>query len=427
MWWLVSTFGVLMLTAGGAATWFYTAVTPKTQPNPQATSNPHTDMMNKAVQGIGQAISGTKPMNVLLIANNARNAKGPLSLGSAAGQADILLLAHIDPAAHSVTLISIPRDTLIAMPGWKVPIPKIKTAFTVGLEESPQKGPELAMQYVSQMTGLPVTDYIVTDFQGFVDAINAIGGVQVDVKQKLYTSANSYHPAVNLNPGVQTLSGEQALAYIRVRQNEAGNSYRTNDFQRQQAEVQLLVNLKQKLLNSSTNPVKLLKLVHVWSQDVATNLSTSQLVGIGMESAGAKLNTVQLGSVRDSMNLAGANLSGVNEENYLTGAYYDILNQDKITQLLKPYGSHGANLGLPPLPTPGSVPVVVYGSQSAAVELQKAGFPTTYAGQAAVNRDSVYYPPMDMPWGWSVARVLGTSNAWVAPGSNTSAVVVYAR
>ncbi|MDQ0188979.1 LCP family protein [Alicyclobacillus cycloheptanicus] len=377
--------------------------------------------VTKAVQKLGQTVSGVSgPTNILLIANNARNATNPLSLGTAAGQADILIIAHIDPQKHTVSLISVPRDTLIAMPTWKVPIPKIKTTFTVGLEESPEQGPELAMQYVSKMTGLPIQDYIVTDFQGFADAIDAVGGIQIDVKQRIYDPA---HSGANLNPGLQTLNGQEALAFVRVRQNAAGNDYRTNDFERQQAEMQMLEALKTQVLSSAKSPTKLMHLVTVWKKDVATNLTTTQLVGIGMETAGASIREVQIGDDADSMDLASTPAPGINAENYLTGAYYDVLDPAEITKTLAPFGSTGANLGLPPLPDPKDVPVELYGPESLAATLRHAGFPVTYMGPSN-GQNTVYYPAGKMTWGWAVARAVGNSNEWVAPSSSSDCVVV---
>ncbi|MDQ0188975.1 LCP family protein [Alicyclobacillus cycloheptanicus] len=374
---------------------------------------------------VGGGIIGNKPVNILLIANNARDASNPLSLGTGGGQADILIVAHVDPATHVVSLISIPRDTLIAMPDYDVPIPKIKTTFTVGLNESPQMGPKLAMQYVSKMIGMPIDDYIVTDFQGFANAIDAVGGITVDVKERIYDPG---HSGANLNPGVQTLNGQQALAYIRVRQNDAGNDYRTNDFQRQQAEMQVLDILKQKLLASSTNPSKVSHLIQVWKKDVVTNMTNQQLLGVAMATSGSTMKTVYLGSVKDSMDLASAPAPGINKENYLTGAYYDVLDANEITKVLKPLGSTGADLGLAPIPAPSQIPVTVYGSQVVADELQKAGYPVTYAGSSASGAQiQIYYPPGDMPWGWAIARTLGTANEWVAPAqSQMNGAVVYA-
>jgi len=86
---------------------------------------------------------GSAPLNLLLIANNARGvaADQPLGLGNAAGQADTIILAHIDPASHTIYAIPIPRDALIAQPGWNDLVPKIKTLFFMGDQESPPKGP----------------------------------------------------------------------------------------------------------------------------------------------------------------------------------------------------------------------------------------------------------------------------------------------
>ncbi len=418
--WTLIPLGSLVVLAGAGAGLLYYGLKPTAaNSQPSALHN----AVKSAVQNIGQQVSGvTKPTNILLIANNARGASNPLSLGTAAGQADILILVHIDPQKHVVSLISIPRDTLVAMPGWNVPIPKIKTTFTLGLQESPQKGPEMAMKYVSRMTGLPIHDYIATDFQGFIDAINAVGGVKVDIKQRIY---DPLHSGANLYPGVQTLNGSQALAYVRVRQNQAGNGYRVNDFQRQQAEMQVLHILKQQVLGAASHPAEVMKLIGTWEKDVATNLSTSQLLGIAMTTNGSKMTNVQLGSVSDSMDLASAPAPGLNAENYLTGAYYDVLDANHIAQVLAPFGSTGATLGLPPFPSPQSVPIGLYGSASTAAQLRKDGFPVTILGPSQ-GGSSVIYPQGKMPWGWVVARAIGNSNEWVAPASSaTSSVIVY--
>ena len=374
------------------------------------------------LHGVGVGLAGAHPVNVLLIANNARDATNPLSLGSSGGQADILMVAHVDPNQRTVTLISIPRDTLIALPDWNIPIPKIKSVFTLGLQESPEQGPQLTMQMVERMTGLPIQHYIVTDFQGFIDAINAIGGIEVNVPARLYDPEYS---GVDLQPGRQMLNGEQALAYIRVRQNQAGNGYRVNDFQRQQAEMEMLETLKAKLLDSAANPTQLLRLVNIWKNDVVTDMQPKDLVGLGMEVAGAKVEKVTLGSLNDSMDLADAPAPGLNKENYLTGAYYDVLDPQEITVALAPFGSMGANLGLPPMPDPHFVHVTVHGSASVAQTLRDKGFQVSYGGPDHVGRMFVYYPSGHMPWGWVVARALGDSNAWVAPSSSVRGVVVY--
>ncbi len=362
---------------------------------------------------LGSLVFGGGVRNILLIGNNARNATGPLSLGTAGGQADVLMIVHIDPARRQVVLISIPRNVLVAFPRWRDPIPKIKGAFFLGAQEHPSQGPQLAMTAVSRLTGIPLHHYVVADFRGFEDAINAVGGVRVDVPGRIYDPLHSH---ANFYAGWQTMNGKQALEWIRVRQNEAGNGYRVNDFQRMQAQAQLLQALKAKLLNPAVDVHHLLPLLDTWKRDVASNLSPLQLTRLAVQGRGYRVVHLTLGSIRDSMLLASAPLPGANATNFITGSYYDVLNPTHIHAELAPYGSTGSSTGVPPLPSPGQVPVQVDGSASYAHLLRSAGFPVRWRPGAA-SALTVLYPPGHMPWGWAVARAIGAGNEVVAPGS----------
>jgi LCP family protein required for cell wall assembly len=367
-------------------------------------------------------IAQNVPYNILLIGNNARQAQGPLSLGTSGGEADILMVVHIDPQKHTVTLISIPRDLLIALPQWRDTIPKIKESFFLGLTVSPQRGPELAMQVVSHFTGMPIHAYVATDFQGFQDAVDAVGCVNIYIPARLY---DPLHSKADFTKGWHCLSGPWALAYIRIRQNAAGNSFRTNDFQRMGAEQQVLLALKDKLLKNKVEAaLHLPALISAWSKDVATNLTPQQLLSLGMTVSHARLQKVTLGGIADSMQLGPMPLPGINAENAIDGAYYDVLDVANVTKALKPYGSKGAWTGLPPFPSPKNVPVVVYGSQYIMAELQKAGFPATYGGPYAGTGITIDFPSGQVTSGMIVARTLGTANELVQPG-NVTQVTVY--
>ncbi len=367
--------------------------------------------------GHAAAVTTNVPYNILLIGNNARQATGPLSLG----QADILMLAHIDPQKHRVTLISIPRDLLIALPQWRDTVPKIKESLFLGLGEGPAQGPELAMQVVSHFTGMPVTAYIATDFQGFIDAVDAVGCVNIDIPARIY---DPLHSKADFQPGLHCLSGPWVLAFIRVRQNTA-DSYRTTDFQRMDAEAQVLSALKQKLLHSPVQAaLHLPALVAAWRKDVATNLSNSQLLSLGLTLAHSHVQHITLGGIGDSMQLAAMPLPGINQENEIAGAYYDVLNPADVTKVLKPYGSKGTWTGLPPFPPPRTVPVAVEGSLAYVAQLQRAGFPATQISTASPSsRLTVVFPNGQPVDGIVVARALAAGNEFVTPGSVTEVTV----
>ena len=369
------------------------------------------------------ALSTKVPYNILLIGNNARKASGPLSLGTSGGQADILMLVHIDPQTHKVSIISIPRDLLIALPQWRDPVPKIKETLFLGLQEGPQQGPELAMQVVSHFTGMPVKAYIATDFQGFIDAVDAVGCVNIDIPARIY---DPLHSKADFQPGVHCLSGPWVLAYIRVRQNTA-NSYRTTDFQRMDAEAQVLFALKDKLLHNPVDAaLHLPALVATWRKDVATNLTNSQLLSLGLTLAHSHIKHITLGSVGDSMQLAAMPLPGINAENQIAAAYYDVLDPARVTKMLRPYGSTGVWTGLPPFPQPKDVPVVVDGSSYTAAVLHDAGFPVTQGSTASPSSSlTVVFPNGQPAAGFAVARALAAANELVMPGS-VSEVTVYA-
>lgn len=373
---------------------------------------------------LASKVSGIKgPINILLIGNNARDATNPLSLGTAAGEADILIVAHVDPDSHKVSLISVPRDTLVAMPEYKESIPKIKSSFQLGLQQSPEEGPKQAMKYVSKLTGLNIAYYIVTDFKGFADAIDAVGGLQVNIPKRLY---DPDHSGANFQPGLQTLNGEQALAFIRIRQNIAGNNDRTDDFQRQDAELEILNLLKIKLLTTGTNFSEIEKLQETWKHDVATNIPTPMLIGMGLESSGSSVELLRLGSIKDSMDIANTPFDGINQEGYLSGAFYDVIDPKEIYKTLKPYGSTGASTGLPPLPDPETVTLNVYGSRSVLNKLQNANFDTRWISQDyGGSQVKIVYPEGEIMAALSVARTLGTGEELVSPSQSVSDVTVY--
>lgn len=291
----------------------------------------------------------------------------------------------------------------------------------MGDQETPPRGPQYLAKAVAQLTGLPVDGYIVANFAGFQEAIDLVGGVTVDVKARIYDPQNSH---ADFEPGVQHMDGAQALAFVRVRQNEAGNAYRVNDFQRMQAEVEVLGLLRDKLLN----PLRAARLIPMFvarmKHDVATNLSQARLIRIGIAMAGAPVYQIPLGSIADSMQLAPDSIAGINAQGHIDGADYDVLDTADIQKRLAPFGSHSCSTGLPAPPAPKSVALILYGTPHMALHFKHLGFSRIVVAGSATGQNEVIYPEGGASAGWLVARALGTGEVYVTPGS-VDAITIY--
>ncbi|MCL6595186.1 MAG: LCP family protein [Firmicutes bacterium] len=344
-------------------------------------------------------LAGGRSENILLIGNNARDAATP----TAPGMADLLYVVHTDPARREVVVISVPRDTMVAFPGWNDPIPKIKSALLMG-------GPQLEMQAVSRLIGMPIQGYVEADFAGFAAAIDDVGGVWIRVPARLYDPTYSH---ADFAPGYQHMDGAQALAYVRIRQNEAGNGYRVNAFQRQSAGLQVMEALKNQVLRHAT-PSRLMRLAGVLRTDFATDLSTGQLVSLLALADEAHIRSVSLGHLADTMVIDSTALPGVNAEGRIIGAYYDILTPQGIEAALRPYGARHPQTGLPPLPPPGEVTAAVSDTpegQAYAARLRAQGLRVTMGGApASAGGLLVLYPPGELPAAEVVGRALGNTN-----------------
>ncbi|WP_225978181.1 LCP family protein [Gandjariella thermophila] len=149
--------------------------------------------------------------NWLMVGSDSRQGltddqKQELSTGDAdGGRTDTMMLLHIPGAGGGrATLVSLPRDSLVNIPGRSRN--KLNAAYAFG-------GPQLLTRTVEQATGLRIDHYAEVGFAGFAGVVDAVGGVNVCVDQRLRDPA----AGLNLNPGCQNLDGAQALGFVRTR------------------------------------------------------------------------------------------------------------------------------------------------------------------------------------------------------------------
>lgn len=139
-------------------------------------------------------------------------------------RSDTMILASIDPAAGAVSLLSIPRDTRVSIPG-RSGQDKIAHAFAYG-------GPELAVRTVSDLLAVPVNYYLVLNWQGFIKIVDILGGVGLYVEKDMNYDDPYANLSIHLQKGYQYLDGAKAGQYIRYRHDELGDIGRVQRQQR---------------------------------------------------------------------------------------------------------------------------------------------------------------------------------------------------
>jgi LCP family protein required for cell wall assembly len=187
---------------------------------------------------------------------------------------DTIILASVDTVQKKVSLLSIPRDTRVNIPGFGEN--KINAANLLG-------GTELVKATISNLIKVPIDYYIITNFEGFKDIVDTLGGVEIDVEQNMRYRA--YDGMIDLKKGVQRLDGEKALQYVRFRHDKLGDITRT---QRQQ---KFLTALAKEMIQAKTI-LKLPALIPKLKEAVGTDLSVTQMIGLAKELANYDLSTI---------------------------------------------------------------------------------------------------------------------------------------
>jgi LCP family protein required for cell wall assembly len=218
---------------------------------------------------------GKDRVNILLMGVDRRGMKN-----NGLPRSDSMMMVSIDPQAKRYDLFSILRDTYVEIPGNGRS--RINSAIVDG-------GPELAMETVSQFTGLPVDRYIITDFEGFKALIDSVGGVELDVEKDMYyrdpTDKGMYD--INLKKGLQRLDGSKALQYVRFRHDA------TSDYTRTERQRKLLAAVADQM-KSGTTLIQLPTILKEVTPYVQTNISSMDM--LKLSALGLDLNTQKPGN-----------------------------------------------------------------------------------------------------------------------------------
>jgi LCP family protein required for cell wall assembly len=198
-----------------------------------------------------------KRVSVLLIGTDKRP-------GAASYNADSIIVASFDPQTNIVSMLSIPRDTRVTLPGSKSYSKINAVPMLKGI-------PELEKQ-VTDLTGIKLDGYVLTNFAGFKDIIDTLGGITIDVEKDMqYETGDKEDGYIDLKAGVQVLDGSKALQYARFRHDA------TADIGRTARQQKMLTAVGKKMMEPATI-LKLPKLVPEFMKAVETNLSLKDLL-----------------------------------------------------------------------------------------------------------------------------------------------------
>lgn len=178
------------------------------------------------------------------------------------GRSDTMMLVRVDPQAHVLSILSLPRDLQVPIPGYG--LRKLNDAYALG-------GAGLLAHTIRDYLGVTINHYVEVSFLGFQRLVNDLGGILIPVDARYFHVNNGgidNWSAIDLQPGYQRLSGSQALSFVRFR-------HRDSDFTRA-ARQQLFVREVGRQIQARQD--NLAGLPHLL--DIITHATTSDLSGV---------------------------------------------------------------------------------------------------------------------------------------------------
>jgi len=209
----------------------------------------------------------TRPVNILVMGIDLPLNLPDNKIGNDvfAGRSDTMLLVHLEPDTETISILSIPRDTRVEIPD--LGVEKINYANAAG-------GPKLAAQVVSRtLNGVPIDRYLRVSTGAFRELVDLVGGIDIYVPRRMEYTDNTQKLKIDLQPGQQTLNGDQAEQFARFRKDANG------DIGRVQRQQQVIRALKEKV-SSPAMVTKLPQAVELFRQYIDTNLTAEEMLAI---------------------------------------------------------------------------------------------------------------------------------------------------
>jgi LCP family protein required for cell wall assembly len=195
------------------------------------------------------------------------------------GRSDTIMLIRVDPVNKNVNLLAIPRDTKVRIAGYGTQ--KINSANVFG-------GAELAKTVISEhMNGVLIDRVVRLDTQSIVDLVDAMGGIEIHVPERMQYTDKSQGLEIDLQPGLQTLNGKQAEGFVRYRGAIDADLGRVR-------RQQLMLNALKRKLADPLIVTKLPDLIGVVQKHLYTDLSFDEMMAIASFALSVKPEKIKM-------------------------------------------------------------------------------------------------------------------------------------
>jgi LCP family protein required for cell wall assembly len=231
------------------------------------------------------------PMNILLLGSDTREGLNGSIGGETPGLSDTTILLHLSADRERAYGVSLPRDAMVDRPdcvakdGSTDPggLSMFNQAYAVG-------GPGCTQRTVEQLTGIHIDHFVVVDFSGFKNMVDALGGVEICVPEEVNDTVGNIH----LPAGTYEADPKQALDYVRVRHGISENG----DIGRMKRQQAFLASMANEAISAGTlaNPVKLYNFLDAATKSLTTDpelASLTELTSLANQVRGIGLENIQ--------------------------------------------------------------------------------------------------------------------------------------
>lgn len=308
------------------------------------------------------------------------------------GRSDTMILFFVNQRTKKAALLSIPRDLRVHIPDHGTN--KINAAFALG-------GVELVRETIEQEIGVQIDGYAQANFQGFVEIVDQLGGVEIDVPDvegrgrgmNYDDNADGLH--IHLKPGLQTLDGEEAIGFVRYRKGDS-------DFKRSERQQQFLKAMAEQKLKLR-NALDLAKVVPTALDAIETDMGFRKGVDLARVVREVRPDSLLMTSLQPYL-----------RDTKIGGIYYVTISESSINRVLDEINQH-----LNSMPGQMNVVDVLNGSGEAGIAadtgslLIDEGFEINDTGNANTfdhAQTQIFYPDDGLAAARRVQRVLGVGD-----------------